>query len=31
MKIKIKEITLFKSKINKDSRGYFAEIYKKKI
>ena len=30
MKIKIKEITLFKSKINKDSRGYFAEIYKKK-
>ena len=30
MKIKIKGITLLKSKINKDSRGYFAEIYKKK-
>ena len=30
MKIKIKGITLFKTKINKDSRGYFAEIYKKK-
>jgi len=30
MKIKIKGITLYKSKINKDTRGYFAEIYKKK-
>ena len=31
MKIKIKGITLYKSKINKDSRGYFTEIYKKKF
>jgi len=31
MKIKIKGITLYKSKINKDSRGYFTEIYKKKL
>jgi len=30
MKIKIKGITIFKTKINKDSRGFFAEIYKKK-
>ena len=31
MKIKIKGIILYKSNINKDSRGYFAEIYKKKL
>ena len=31
MKINIKGITLYKSKINKDSRGYFTEIYKKKL
>ena len=31
MKIKIKGIILYKSKINKDSRGYFTEIYKKKL
>ena len=31
MKIKIKGITIYKSKIYKDSRGYFAEIYKKKF
>ena len=31
MKIKIKGINLYKSKINKDSRGYFTEIYKKKL
>lgn len=31
MKIKIKGITLYKSKINKNSRGYFTEIYKKKL
>jgi dTDP-4-dehydrorhamnose 3,5-epimerase-like enzyme len=27
MKIKIKGIILYKSKINKDSRGFFKEIY----
>ena len=31
MKIKIKGINLYKSKINKDSRGYFTEIYKKML
>ena len=31
MKIKIKGISLYKSKINKDSRGHFTEIYKKKL
>ena len=31
MKIKIKGIAIYKSKIYKDSRGYFAEIYKKKF
>lgn len=31
MKIKIKGITLYKSKINKDSRGHFTEIYKKNL
>jgi len=31
MKIKIKGIAIYKSKIYKDSRGYFAEIYKKKL
>jgi len=31
MKIKIKGIILYKSKINKDSRGHFIEIYKKKL
>ena len=31
MKIKIKGIILYKSKINKDSRGFFKEIYKKKF
>ena len=31
MKIKIKGIILYKSNVNKDSRGYFTEIYKKKL
>ena len=31
MKININGIRIFKSKIYKDSRGFFSEVYKKKI
>jgi len=31
MKINIKGVKIFKSKVYKDSRGSFNEVYKKKI